>query len=192
MKRIGLPTIGYDTFNRAGGNLGVLDSGQTWLSNGVATTVWAVGSNKAKRTAATNAVTTVAYFDCGRANVAITADITMGGFSQGSSLVARMSGTSLDNSMSMYLRPNGQVAVRKRISGSDTFLGLTTYSYVSGATYACKFECKGNDFNVYIDGVLKISVTDDNVLKTNTQVGMFLPLATSAAFDYFDNFTVKG
>lgn len=192
MKRIGLPTIGYDTFNRADGNLGVLDSGQTWLSNGVATTVWAVGSNKAKRTAATNAVTTVAYFDCGRTNVAITADITMGGFSQGSSLVARMSGTSLDNSMSMYLHPNGQVAVRKRISGSDTLLGLTTYSYVSGATYACKFECKGNDFNVYIDGVLKISVTDDNVLKTNTQVGMFLPLATSAAFDYFDNFTVKG
>lgn len=192
MKRIGLPTIGYDTFNRADGNLGVLDSGQTWLSNGVATTVWAVGSNKAKRTAATNAVTTVAYFDCGRTNVAITADITMGGFSQGSSLVARMSGTSLDNSMSMYLHPNGQVAVRKRISGVDTFLGLTTYSYVAGTTYACRFECKGNDFKVYIDGVLKVSVTDDNALKTNTKVGMHLPLTTSAAFDYFDNFTVKG
>lgn len=192
MKRIGLPTIGYDTFNRADGNLGVLDSGQTWLSNGVATTEWAVGSNKAKRTAATGAVTTVAYFDCGRTNVTITANITMGGFSQGSSLVARMSGTSLDNSMSLYLHPSGQVAVRKRMSGVDTFLGVTTYSYVVGTTYACRFECEGNGFKVYINGVLKVSVSDDNTLKTNTKVGMFLPLTTSAASDYFDNFTVKG
>lgn len=192
MKRYGAPSIVVDRFNRSNGNLGNADSGQAWLSNGSATTNWIISSNVAKRAAATDAVNTVAYVDCGRTDVIVSADITMGGFSKGSSLVARMSGDTLDNSMSMYFHPVGQVAVRKRIAGVDTFLGLTTFSYSVGTTYKCIFVCKGNDFTVFINDVIKVSVTDDNVLKVNTKVGMFLPLATSAASDYFDNFTVKG
>ena len=119
-------------------------------------------------------------------------DPALGGYSQGSHLVARMSGNNFDNSISMYLHPSNQVALRKRISGVDTFLGLTSFGYVLGTTYDCRIECKGNDFKIYINDVLKVSVTDDNALKTNTKVGMFLPVATSEAFDFFDNFSVKG
>ena len=192
MKRYGAPSIVVDRFNRVNGNLGNADSGQAWQSNGANTTAWIVSSNVAKRASVTNSVNDVAYIDCGRSDVVVSADITLTTYSQGSSLVARMSGNNLDNSISMYLHPSGQVSLRKRIAGSDTFLGLTTFSYVGGATYACILECKGNDFKIYINGVLKVSVTDDNALKTNTKVGMFLRLATSAEFDYFDNFTVKG
>lgn len=192
MRRYGLPTIIYDSFNRANGNLGNADSGQAWLTGGVATTAWKVDSNVAKRVSATTSVNDVAYIDSGKTDVTISADITMTTFSNGSSLVARMSGTSLDNSMSVYIHPSGQIAVRKRISGVNTFLGLTTFSFTNGATYSCRFECKGNDFKVYLNGVLKVSVTDDNTLKTNTRVGMFLPLSGGGSGDYFDNFTVKG
>ena len=192
MRRSGAPSIVVDRFNRANGNLGNADSGQAWQSNGANTTAWDVSSNIAKRASVTNSVNDAAYIDCGRTDVVVSADITMGGSSQGSHLVARMSGNTFDNSMSMYLHPSGQVAVRKRIAGSDTFLGATTFSYTAGATYACVFECKGNDFTVTINGVVKVSVTDDNALKTNTKVGMHLPLATSAASDFFDNFIVKG
>ena len=192
MKRYGLPTIIYDSFNRANGNLGNADSGQAWLTGGVATTAWKVDSNVAKRVSATTSVNDVAYIDSGKTDVTISADITMTTFSNGSSLVARMSGTSLDNSMSVYIHPSGQIAVRKRISGVDTFLGLTTFSFTYGATYSCRFECKGNDFKVYLNGVLKVSVTDDNTLKANTRVGMFLPLSGGGSSDYFENFAVKG
>lgn len=192
MKRYGAPSIVVDRFNRANGNLGNADSGQAWQSNGANTTAWIVSSNVAKRASVTNSVNDAAYIDCGRSDVIVSADITMGGFSQGSHLVARMSGNTFNNSMSMYLHPTGQVALRKRIAGSDTFLGTTTFSYVAGTTYACRLECKGNNFKIYINDVLKVSVTDDNALKTNTKVGMFLPLTSSAASDFFDNFSVKG
>lgn len=192
IKRYGAPSIVVDRFNRANGNLGTADSGQAWQSNGANTTAWVVSSNKAKRASVTNSVNDAAYIDCGRVDVVVSADITMGGFSKGSHLVARMSGNNFDNSISMYLHPANQVALRKRISGVDTFLGTTSFGYVIGTTYACRLECKGNDFKIYINDVLKVSVTDDNALKTNTKVGMFLPVATSEAFDFFDNFTVKG
>lgn len=192
MKRYGAPAIVVDRFNRANGDLGIADSGQQWLSSGVATIHWWVSSNIARRAAATNLVGTVAYIDCGKTDVIVSAGITMGGFSQGSHLVARMSGDNFDNSMSMYLHPDNTIALRKRIAGVDTFLGATTFGYAAGTTYACRFECKGNDFKLYVNDVLKVSVTDDNALKTNTRVGMHLPLVSSADFDYFDNFSVKG
>ena len=192
MKRYGAPSIVVDRFNRANGDLGTAESGQAWLSNGSATADWWVSSNRARRAAATNLVGTVAYIDCGRTDVIVSADITMGGYSQGSHLVARMSGNNFDNSMSMYLSPSGSIALRKRIAGADTFLGTTTYTYTAGATYACRLECKGNDFKIYLNDVLKVSITDDNALKSNTKIGMFLPLVSSTAFDFFDNFSVKG
>ena len=190
MKRYSAPSIVVDRFNRSNGNLGNADSGQAWLTGGVATTTWIISSNRAYALSALS--NNFTYIDSGRFDVTMSADITLGGFSYGSHLVARMSGDSFSNMMSMYLSPSGNVAVRKTIAGVDTFLGTTTFSYVAGTTYACRFECRGNDFKIYINDVLKVSVTDDNALKTNTKVGMFLPLTTSAAYDYFDNFTVKG
>lgn len=192
MKRYGAPSIVVDRFNRANGNLGNAESGQAWLTLGSPTTAWIVSSSKARRATNTNSTNDVAYVDSGRSDVVVSADITLTTYSQGSSLVARMSGNNLDNSISMFLFPTGQVYLRKRILGSDTFLGEATFSFVYGSTYACRLECKGNDFKIYVNDVLKVSVTDDNVLKTNTKVGMFLPLGSAAEFDFFDNFSVRG
>ena len=192
MKRYGAPTIVLDKFNRSNGYLGNADSGQAWQSNGANTNAWWIDGNRARRASVTDSVSDVAYIDCGRSDVVVSADITQNGFANGSHLVARMSGNNFDNSMSLLVNSSGQVAVRKRISGVDTLLGATTYTYTAGAIYACRFECKGNDFKVYINDVLKVSVTDDNALKANTKVGMFLPITVSQYFDFFDNFSVKG
>ena len=185
-------TIVSDAFNRSNGNLGNADSGQPWLTGGAATTAWVVSSNVAKRATATNSYNDVAYIDVGKTDVTISADVVMTN-TYGTNLVARMSGTSFANSMSVYLDTFGQVAVQKTIGGLVTVLGLTTFSYTPGTVYSCVFSCKGNDFKVYINGALKVSVTDDNALKTNTKCGMLIGLfSTTTASDYIDNFLVKG
>lgn len=187
-----LLTIISDAFNRAFGFLGNADTGQAWLSGGAATTRWAANSNVAKRTDATSLNTDVAYIDCGKSDVIVSADVVMSS-AAGSYLVARMSGSSFADSMSVYLEKTGQVAVRKTISGAPTLLGLTTFPYTIGSTINCAFSCFGNDFKVYIDGVLKVSVTDDNTLKANTKCGMHIPFGGPPySNDWFDNFLVKG
>ena len=186
-----LPTIITDLFNRSNGNLGNADTGQAWLTGGVATTAWVVNTNAARRASATTSVNDVTYIDCGKFDVIVSADITLTTFSDGSRLVARMSGTSVDNSMSMHLNPNGTVSIFRTISGSNTAIASAPFAFVGGSTYSCVFMCRGNVFSVYINGVLKISTEDDNALKTNTRVGMFLP-CSGTSFDWFDNFTVKG
>lgn len=192
MRRYGYKPIIYDSFNRANGNLGNADSGQAWLSDGSATTRWVINSNVAKRSDATSLSTDVAYIDCGKSDVIISADVVMH-YTYGTYLVARMTGSSFANSMSVYLDQSGQVAVQKTISGAATTFGLTTFSYTYGSVINCVFSCIGNDFKVYINGALKVSVTDDNALKTNTMCGMHIKLAgTTTSDDYFDNFLLKG
>lgn len=186
-----LPTIITDSFNRSNGNLGNADTGQAWLTGGAATTKWVVSSNVAKRASATTSVNDVAYIDCGKSDVIVSADITLTTSSSGSRLVARMSGTSVDNSMSMYLHPGGTVSIFRTISGSNSSIASAPFAFVGGSTYSCVFMCRGNVFSVYINGVLKVSAEDDNALKTNTRVGMFLPCSDTGT-DWFDNFTVKG
>lgn len=186
-----LPTVVTDTFDRANGNLGNADTGQAWLTGGVATTAWVVSSNVAKRASATTSVNDVTYIDIGKTDVILSADITLTTFSNGSRLVARMSGTDVNNCMSMLLSGNGTVSCVRTISGSSTALSSSPFSFSPGATYSCVFMCRGNIFSIYVDGVLKVSVEDDNALKTNTIVGMFLP-CTSKNYDWFDNFVAKG
>lgn len=187
-----LPTVVTDTFNRANGNLGNADSGQAWLTGGVATTAWVVSSNVAKRASATTSVSDVAYIDIGKTDVILSADIVITNSSQGSSLIARMSGTTVDNCMRFYMYGNGTLAIMKFIGGVQTTLAQTTFSYTSGASYSCTFTCRGNIFSAYINGVLKVSTEDDNALKSNTKVGMFLPCTSLATSDWFDNFVAKG
>lgn len=185
------PIIISDTFNRSNGNLGTADTGQSWLTGGSATTAWVVSSNVAKRASATTSVNDVTYIDCGKSDVIISANITITSFSNSIRLVARMSGTDINNCMSMVLSSSGVVYIVKTISGSVTTLTQAPYSYSYGSTYSCKFVCRGNIFTVYIDGVLKVSTENDNTLKTNTRAGMFLS-CSSASYDSFENFVLRG
>jgi len=192
MRRRGMRTIVYDSFNRANGNLGNADTGQAWLTGGSPSTAWVVSSNLAKRATATNLNSDVAYIDCGKADVTISADVVMTN-TYGVYLIARMASASASDSIGAYLDVTGQVMVVKRIAGSSTILGNTTFAYTAGSIVSCVFSCKGNDFKIYINGVLKASVTDDNALKANTRCGMQINLfSSSVEYDYIDNFTVKG
>lgn len=192
MKRYGSPVIIYDTFNRANGALGNAETGQAWQSDGSNTTAWVVSGNVAKRASATTAVTDAAYIDCGKPDVTVSADITMTDYSYSIQIFARMSGTSFNNCMSLILGRDGYLRIRKVIGGTVTNIASYAYSYVSGATHSCKLSCAGNTFKAYLDGELKITVDDDNALKTNTKVGMHLPCGASTAFDWINNFIARG
>ena len=192
MKRYRAPSIVVDRFNRADGNLGSADSGQAWLTNGAATDIWVVSSNHAKALSALPSNFT--YIDCGRSNVDVSADIRFGGYSNPSALVARMSGDSISNCMYAAANrgTNENVSIRKTIAGVTTYLATASFTINIDQTYSFVFGCKGDDFTLSINGTAVLTVADDNVLKSNTKVGMLLSLSGSAAFDYFDNFTVKG
>ena len=191
MIRRGSPYLVYDRFNRANGNLGSAETGQVWLSNGVATTAWGVSSNVAKRTTVTTSINDIAYVDCGRADVTVSADITIGGNWNSVRLVARMSGSVYDNCMSLYIDSGNRVQIQRKISGSAVEIGTASQTLTKGETYACVLTCSGNDFTASINGVVKVSVTDDNALKTNTQVGMYWPNVELGASQYIDNFLAK-
>ena len=183
----------FDSFNRANGNLGNAESGQPWLTGGSPTTAWVVASNVAKRASATTSVDDVAYIDCGTPNVTVSATITMSTVSNGCFLVARMSGTNMNNSMSaVFVDSPNLVLIQKSIAGVVTDLASVSYSITSGVAYDCSFICSGNDFTVKINGSVVATATNDNALKTNTKVGMFCPLPLASTNDFFENFTAKG
>ena len=186
-----LPAIITDSFNRSNGKLGNADTGQAWLTGGAATTAWVVSSNVAKRASATTSVNDVAYIDCGKSDVIVSADITYTTFSNASRVIARMSGTNINNCMAARFSAANIVVLERIIGGSVDSIAQAQVAITSGSTHSIRLECRGNIFSVYIDGVLKISTEDDNALKTNTIVGMFLA-CSNVNNDWFDNFTVKG
>jgi len=195
VERSGIRTIIYDSFDRADGALGNAETGQTWLTNGSATTAWTILSNKARRASATYSKTSVAYIDAGKPNVTLSADLILDSGNMGSYLIARMSGTSVDNSMSLYVDLDYRIRIIKIIAGVNTILAQTTSYVISpGTSYACTFSCIGDRFTASLDGVEVLAVTDDNALKSNTIVGMFLPIATDfpTNANFFDNFIARG
>lgn len=183
-----------DSFNRSNGYLGTSETGQSWLTGGVSTTAWDVYSNKAMRHSSTDSVNDVAYIDCGRSNVTVSANITMGSYNSGMRLIARMSGANINNCMSFHFDSAGGIRIYKRISAVETSLAVGTYSVTVGSAYACSFTCKGNEFSVSINGSSVLSAVDDNALKSNTMVGMFIPIYSAFPFntDFMDNFVAKG
>lgn len=186
-----------DAFNRANGYLGNSETGQAWLTSGSPTTAWNVSSNSAKRSSATSSGTDVAYIDAGKSNVIVSAGIRPGGFAN-QYIVARMSGASVNNCIMFAFNVNDGVTaiiqITKTISGASTTLASVNFPYTMGNTYLCSLSCIGNDFTASIDGVPILSATDDNALKTNTMVGMFIPFASGVTYteDYMDNFTARG
>lgn len=180
-----------DTFTRANGYIGNAETGQNWLTTGSA---WLVASNVAQRSAATAATSSVAYIDIAKSDVIVSANFRLGGYAV-HSIIARMSGDTVDNSIRFSFSPGGNVSIIRTISGVNTVLATAAHSYSAGSTYACSLSCIGNDFTATVDGAVVVSVTDDNALKTNTKVGMYLPFASAEypiTLDYMDNFLARG
>lgn len=85
----------------------------------------------------------------------------------------------------------------RQLSGS--FLQLsTTYAFspVAGTTYNIKLEMIANVIKVYLDGVLRINVTNSEVPATQNKAGIrFANLSagtsTDSVFGHLDNFTIS-
>jgi len=86
----------------------------------------------------------------------------------------------------------GYAEIQKFVNGDPTLLASSPIAIDANKTYHCVLTCNGNYFALMVNGILAVSATDDNALKTNTHVGMFMATYTVGSADCFDNFVVKG
>lgn len=182
----GVPVIlAYDSFNRANGSLGTAEIGGAWT---VAEGTFSVSSNQAKGSTSA-ASRCFAVLPISTPNCSISCEVTW--FTDEiTSIVARSTSANAENQM--RCRINGStVSIEKRISDSATTLVSVSYSWTSGLAKLVKFVCNGNDFSVFINGVLIASATDDNALKTNTYVGMLAAKSGAVPATLFNNFSVS-
>jgi hypothetical protein len=70
----------------------------------------------------------------------------------------------LDNHYYVALREDGKVAIRMRLEGSSTTLGSAVEAgIVPGTWYEVRLEAVGSSLTAYLDGELKVTVTDGSI-----------------------------
>lgn len=130
----------------------------------------------------------LATVDAKYPNVAVEMDIVWKG-SVGLSALFRGDGTN-NNRIIWGINNFGDLVINRRVGGASTTLGTIAITEEDGRTYRLKVISKGNDFNCYLDGQLMLSLTDDNVLKTNTRCGLLIYMAQVNPLARIDNFKV--
>ena len=173
-----------DAFNRSNGALGTADVGGSWVATAG---TFAISSNKA---VATVSGTSVSTLQMAQTDYDIAADcVWVTGESV--AIVGRSPASGNDNHI--RLRANGtDILIEKRISTTNTTLATTALSWTSGTTKRLRLSCSGNLFVGYVDGVQVLSVSDDNVTKTNSYVGIQAAKTSAVPASTFDNFLVLG
>jgi hypothetical protein len=175
--RLGMPPwIVADTFARADvGSLTVADTGQTWTASAG---TFGIVAKSATPTAATN---TRAVISTGVTDCAVTVEVT-GPNSDQHWLIARFVDSS--NYYRFGIASDGRLALQKVVAGGVTDLAtVQTIAAVSGSELTLK--CVGSTLTVYINGVLKATITDSTL--AGTQAGLQASTITAK----FRNFRVR-
>lgn len=162
-----------DTFTRSDGALGNAETGQAWLTTGG---TWAISNGAV--TCTTNTGSYYAYLESGKSDIDIAADLIFAG---NAGLVFRM----VDANNMLFVRIAGagpQLGLYKSVSGSNTSIGGYTFTPVSGTTYRVRVVASGSSIQVYLDGILVITVTD-TTYQTATKVGFRSGSSVSEKFD---------
>ena len=181
--------IVYDGFNRAdnASSLGNADTGQVWSASG-----FGIVSNKGHYVINTNNAV-IATLDGGVVDVfsaqAKIKYVLVGGSAVG--VACRTDGTTDNRITAMIQTSTRKFLCTKSVSGTSTVLGSIDFSPIDGVEYTIKIEVNGNTFACYVDGILKIQVTDDNALKTNTKQGIVLYNGSTLSTITFDDFRVE-
>ncbi|MGO4276202.1 hypothetical protein AB4Z22_41325, partial [Paenibacillus sp. TAF58] len=79
----------------------------------------------------------------------------------------------------------GQLVLRKTVEGTETILSYVSLSLSTGIQHLFKLEANGNTIKVYVNGQLKLNVTDSTLPKG--KVGVYTHFAQA----YFDDVYVR-
>jgi len=88
---------------------------------------------------------------------------------------------------------NGRYEIGKRLDGIDSFLKKSTFSdyiWMGGNTVVnrLKVSCKGTQIEVYVNGYILDTVTDDSFSSGNITLTCYAGPGNNPAHYYFDNF----
>ena len=156
-------TVVSDSFNRADNAvMGNADTGQAW-SNAVGT--WGIAGNMAKCTTPTDI--SCAVLETGKSNVMVSVNSVFSGYS---GICFRY--LNLSNTWMVRLNPTSLGLFKYDNSTGATSMGTTALTPVNGTTYNIKVVANGSRIDVYMDGILRISVTDSLHL-TRTMCGLY-------------------
>jgi len=172
----------FDGFNRADDatSLGSADTGQVWVATDI---VFGISSNKGYAVSGTFGMATVS---CDSGDINIRAKIIWKS-DQADSIVFRTDGT-MSNRMGFTIKPDN-ISLTKRISDVSTELGNSAFTPGNGVEYMLEVVCQGDSFKCYLNGIEKFSLTDNNILKSNTKHGVLLYSGLSIPTSTFDNFS---
>lgn len=127
--------------------------------------------------------------DSGVSNGVVRADMTRGN-SQRIGLTVRSDGSGDQNNIFVW-HDGSALTLAKRINGSFSFVGSSSFTWSSGDTFSMEVRMNGCNIDVFVDNIARISSAQicDEELVDNTYHGLFSRDGSSSG-GTFDNFAV--
>ncbi len=119
------------------------------------------GSKVARQTATSSATYLMVNGDSNWINYSYSAKVKPGSSGNRHGLVARF--TDANNYYFLILKDGSKVYLYKRVNGSETALGYTSFTYNSSTFYTLRIELNGSSLSGYVNGSLMISATDSSL-----------------------------
>jgi hypothetical protein len=186
------PIIASDTFNRGDGGLGVADVGGVWAFSGAVT--WGIVSQQAATIAAPGEG--IAVLDTGKANVSVSADITLSSSSQGSLTLRALDRNDQLLAGLVLTATTNKIGLFKYVAPTYTELdppGVSPAGLVAGQTYNLRVDAVGRDIKVYVDGTeyLSYSLSDAELAQFGARTKHGLRSTSGDSGTRWDNFVVR-
>lgn len=185
-KRNIVASFAFDDFGRVDNatSLGTTTTGQTWQATNH---VFGIQSNQAYIPSTTGwgfaLVDTESAYD-----FAMECDMTWATSNTGA-LIFRSDGTD-SNMWSVSLANDGRFYLKRKVNGSEVSKYISSdIALVDSTTYKVKVECRGTNIKLYLDGVLKVTISDSALIK-NTHAGI-AAFASATPKIKWDNFNVR-
>lgn len=170
-----------DSFNRAdSATLGTADTGQVWDSSAGSSGVFGISTNKAYLS--TTAANSVAVLDSGILDYSISATSTSTTTDWGFTLRY----VDNNNYLRVFCTSQYWVYISTRISGTQsTIASLASTPLVDGTVF--RVDIIGDDVNVYMDDVLKLTGDLSGVLTSGTKAGL---LSGNTSINRWEDFSL--
>ncbi|MDF2608936.1 MAG: lysophospholipase L1-like esterase [Lachnospiraceae bacterium] len=173
-----------DNFNRANTDtLTILTTGDSW--NNILGS-FGIADNMAVPKTFSNS-TSRAEVETYRSDFTMSSDFSYAGNGEVLSFLFRSDGTVKNNRMGVYI-DGSTVSLKKYIKDVSTVIDSVNYTCPTNTTVKVKIIANNNNFKVYLNDVLYIDKTDDNILKPLTMAGFQVYKSNSLASSKIDNF----
>ena len=155
----------FDTFAGSAGNLSahISDSGNTWAKTASGTYAADININGG-RAIGNNGSLYNANWEPVDADYDVVASVHFNTvLSQQFFLQGRIDVSNTNRYAALVDALNGRFSVHRFSSGTGTTLSFVAQTWTAGQTYDVKLEMRGTSIKAYLDGVLKVTVTDSTI-----------------------------